>query len=130
MGKDTMNNGVRAIRIFPAPIQDKEKASVAATNAANNGCKASPSAGAAAATHRPVQVWFVLPFRLLCQICLTLPLAGLVACLLIAVVFQFGDIQETACKVSTRTYSTWEGVLSFLIVGADRIASSTVLCEQ
>ena len=67
-------------------------------------------------------MWFVLPFRLLCQICLTLPLTGLVACLLIAVVFQFGDIQETACKVST--YSTWEGVLSFLIVGADRIASS------
>ena len=109
MGKDTMNNGVRAIHIFTAPIQDTEKA----TSTANNGCKASSSAGAAAATHRPVQVWFVLPFRLLCQICLTLPLAGLVACLLIAVVFQFGDIQETACKVST--YSAWEGVLDFSV---------------
>ena len=87
---------------------------MAATNAANNGCKASPSAGAAAATHRPVQVWFVLPFRLLCQICLTLPLAGLVACLLIAVVFQFGDIQETACKVST--YSTWEGLFDLSVL--------------
>ena len=104
-----------------------------AATTANNGCKSattpSSAAAPAAATHRPVQVWFVLPFRLLCQICLTLPLAGLVACLLIAVVFQFGDIQETACKVST--HSTWEGVLDlFLIVGADRIASSAVLCEQ
>ena len=43
----------------------------------------------------------MVPFRLLCQICLALPLAGLVACLLMAVVFQFGDIQETACQVST-----------------------------
>ena len=85
------------------PSQDTEKtpssSAAAATNFANNGRKA-PSSNGGGAAHRPVQVWFVLPFRLLCQICLALPLAGLVACLLVAVVFQFGDIQETACKVS------------------------------
>ena len=67
---------------------------------ASNG-SSSGGAGGGAGQHRPVQVWFVVPFRLLCQICLALPLAGLVACLLMAVVFQFGDIQETACQVRT-----------------------------
>lgn len=46
-----------------------------------------------------VQIWYCIHFMRLCQICLAMPLIGLVACLLIAVIFQFGDIQETACKV-------------------------------
>ena len=46
-----------------------------------------------------VQIWYCVHFMRLCQICLAMPLIGLVACLLIAVIFQFGDIQETACKV-------------------------------
>ena len=46
------------------------------------------------------QVWYAVQFRRLCQICLVMPLIGLVGCLCIACVFQFGDIQETACKVS------------------------------
>jgi hypothetical protein len=57
------------------------------------------AASSSTAVSRPVRVWFVVQFRLLCQICLVLPLAGLVACLIVAVIFQFGDIQETACKV-------------------------------
>ena len=44
----------------------------------------------------------MVPFRLLCQVCVALPLAGLVACLAVAVAFQFADIQETACKVRER----------------------------
>ena len=47
------------------------------------------------------QVWYCVQFRRLCQICLVMPLIGLVGCLCIACIFQFGDIQETACKVST-----------------------------
>jgi hypothetical protein len=35
----------------------------------------------------------------LCEICLAMPLVGLVACLVIALLFQFEHIQETACKV-------------------------------
>ena len=46
-----------------------------------------------------VQIWYCVHFTRLCQICLAMPLLGLVACLLIAVIFQFGEIQETACKV-------------------------------
>lgn len=46
-----------------------------------------------------LQVWYCVQFRRLCQLCLITPLIGLVGCLCIACVFQFGDIQETACKV-------------------------------
>ena len=46
------------------------------------------------------QVWYAVQFRRLCQLCLVMPLIGLVGCLLVACAFQFGDIQETACKVS------------------------------
>lgn len=49
---------------------------------------------------KPVRIWYCVQFRRLCQICLAMPLIGLVSCFLIAVLFQFGDIQETACKVS------------------------------
>jgi len=45
------------------------------------------------------QVWYAVQFRRLCQLCLVMPLIGLVGCLLVACAFQFGDIQETACKV-------------------------------
>ena len=50
---------------------------------------------------QPFQVWYCVQFRRLCQLCLVMPLIGLVGCLCIACVFQFGDIQETACKVSS-----------------------------
>ena len=46
------------------------------------------------------QVWYAVQFRRLCQLCLVMPLIGLVGCLLVACAFQFGDIQETACKVT------------------------------
>merc|ERR1712038_2120794 len=50
--------------------------------------------------HQPqFQVWYAVQFRRLCQICLVMPLIGLVGCLIVACAFQFGDIQETACKV-------------------------------
>lgn len=45
------------------------------------------------------EVWVDIPFRTLCKICLATPLLGLVACLAVAVIFQFEHIQETACKV-------------------------------
>eukprot|EP00094_Tigriopus_californicus_P006057 TCALIF_05833-PA protein Name:"Similar to CG7990 Post-GPI attachment to proteins factor 2-like (Drosophila melanogaster)" AED:0.06 eAED:0.06 QI:0/0.75/0.8/1/0.75/0.8/5/515/362 len=45
------------------------------------------------------RIWVRFSFRQLCQICLAMPLVGLVVCLLIAVIFQFEHIQETACKV-------------------------------
>ena len=61
------------------------------------------SGAACGAPHRQlapsVQIWYCVHFMRLCQICLAMPLVGLVACLLMAVIFQFGDIQETACKV-------------------------------
>jgi hypothetical protein len=47
------------------------------------------------------QVWYAIQFRRLCQLCLVMPLIGLVGCLIIACIFQFSDIQETACKVRT-----------------------------
>ena len=51
--------------------------------------------------HQPeFQVWYAVQFRRLCQICLVMPLIGLVGCLIVACAFQFGDIQETACKVN------------------------------
>ena len=46
-----------------------------------------------------VQVWYCVQFRRLCQLCLAMPLLGLVGCLIVACIFQFADIQETACKV-------------------------------
>ena len=46
-----------------------------------------------------LQVWYCVQFRRLCQLCLITPLIGLLGCLCIACIFQFGDIQETACKV-------------------------------
>ena len=45
------------------------------------------------------QIWYCVQFRRLCQLCLVMPLIGLLGCLCIACIFQFGDIQETACKV-------------------------------
>ncbi len=59
------------------------------------------------------RIWYCVQFRRLCEICLAMPLVGLVACLAIALVFQFEHIQETACKVSllisnTRSYF-WSG---------------------
>merc|ERR1712029_185742 len=45
------------------------------------------------------QTWYRLPFRQLCEFCLAMPLIGLLICFVIACLFQFGDIQETACKV-------------------------------
>lgn len=47
------------------------------------------------------QVWFRMQFRTVCEICLAMPLVGLVACLIVALLFQFDHIQETACKVGT-----------------------------
>jgi len=44
-------------------------------------------------------VWFCMKFRTLAEICLMMPLLGLVACLIVALLFQFEHIQETACKV-------------------------------
>lgn len=49
---------------------------------------------------QPQQVWFRMQFRTVCEICLAMPLVGLVACLIVALLFQFDHIQETACKVS------------------------------
>ena len=46
-----------------------------------------------------LQVWYCVQFRRLCQLCLITPLIGLLGCLCIACIFQFGEIQETACKV-------------------------------
>jgi len=45
------------------------------------------------------QIWFCVKFRRLCEVCLAMPLIGLVTCLAIAVIFQFEHIHETACKV-------------------------------
>lgn len=45
------------------------------------------------------KVWYCIQFRKLCEICLTMPLIGLMACLIIALIFQFEHIQETACRV-------------------------------
>ena len=68
---------------------------------------ATPSTGplgvASSSTATP-EVWVDLPFRTLCKICLATPLLGLVACLCVAVIFQFAHIQETACKVSHMGY--------------------------
>jgi len=44
-------------------------------------------------------VWFCMKFRTLAEICLLMPLLGLAACLIVALLFQFEHIQETACKV-------------------------------
>ena len=48
-------------------------------------------------------VWFRMQFRTVCEICVLMPLLGLVACLIVALLFQFDHIQETACKVSLNT---------------------------
>jgi len=44
-------------------------------------------------------VWFCMQFRTVCEICVLMPLIGLVACLIVGLIFQFEHIQETACKV-------------------------------
>ena len=49
-------------------------------------------------------VWFRMQFRTVCEICVLMPLLGLVACLIVALIFQFEHIQETACKVSTYAF--------------------------
>jgi len=43
--------------------------------------------------------WYRLSFRKVCEFCLAMPLIGLLLCFVIACLFQFGDIQETACRV-------------------------------
>ena len=48
---------------------------------------------------RDKNVWFRMQFRTLAEICLLMPLLGLAACLIVALIFQFEHIQETACKV-------------------------------
>ena len=48
---------------------------------------------------RAENVWFRMRFRTLAEICLCMPLIGLLACLIVALIFQFEHIQETACKV-------------------------------
>jgi len=74
-------------------------------------CASSTAASAAAAAaaapnnqqqlpQQHQQVWYSLPFRTVCELCLAMPIFGLLGCLLIACLFQFGDIQETACKVT------------------------------
>ena len=54
---------------------------------------------------KELQVWYCVQFRRLCQFCVITPLIGLVGCLSIACILQFGDIQETACKVSKEMLS-------------------------
>jgi len=44
--------------------------------------------------------WFAVSLHWLCKVSLAAPLGGLAACLVVSLVFQFYDIQETWCKVS------------------------------
>ena len=59
----------------------------------------SSSSSPAAACDPTSTSWYKLTFRSMCEFCLAMPLVGLLLCLTIACLFQFGDIQETACKV-------------------------------
>ena len=59
----------------------------------------SSSSPAAACDPTTTTSWYKLTFRSMCEFCLAMPLVGLLLCLTIACLFQFGDIQETACKV-------------------------------
>ena len=59
----------------------------------------SSSSPAAACGPNTNTSWYKLTFRSMCEFCLAMPLVGLLLCLTIACLFQFGDIQETACKV-------------------------------
>ena len=60
---------------------------------------APPTTGAMKEVPRDSNVWFRMQFRTLAEICLLMPLIGLLACLIVALLFQFEHIQETACKV-------------------------------
>ena len=60
---------------------------------------APPTTGAMKEVPRDNPVWFRMQFRTLAEICLLMPLIGLLACLIVALIFQFEHIQETACKV-------------------------------
>ena len=51
-------------------------------------------------TERNGNVWLRIQFRTICEICVSMPLIGLVACFIVSMIFQFEHIQETACKVS------------------------------
>jgi len=51
------------------------------------------------ATGENGNVWLRIQFRTVCEICVSMPLIGLVACFIVSMIFQFEHIQETACKV-------------------------------
>jgi len=51
------------------------------------------------ATGENGNVWLRIKFRTVCEICVSMPLIGLVACFIVSMIFQFEHIQETACKV-------------------------------
>lgn len=50
-------------------------------------------------TEKNGNVWLRIQFRTICEICVSMPLIGLVACFIVSMIFQFEHIQETACKV-------------------------------
>jgi hypothetical protein len=87
--------------------QEKDEMALAATATAT-----ASTATETTKTSPAPKVWFRIKFRTVCEICLVMPLVGLVACLLIALAFQFEHIQETACKVSRHVIYTLVVVLS------------------
>jgi len=50
-------------------------------------------------TEKNGNVWLRIQFRTICEICVSMPLIGLVSCFIVSMIFQFEHIQETACKV-------------------------------
>jgi hypothetical protein len=47
-------------------------------------------------------VYFMISFRQLCIVTVSLPLCALLICFVTAYIFQPDDIHETHCRVSTR----------------------------
>lgn len=51
-------------------------------------------------------VYFMISFRQLCIVTVSLPLCALLICFVTAYIFQPDDIHETHCRVSTRARRT------------------------
>ena len=51
-------------------------------------------------------VYFMISFRQLCVVTVSLPLCALLICFVTAYIFQPDDIHETHCRVSTRAWRT------------------------
>ncbi len=93
-------NGHSDIVSVTTPVQKlKQQQPLEQDRAAMEHQPARPKVDKDGQEERQSRVWFALSFRKIGEVCLAMPLVGLVACFLIAVIFQFGDIQETACKV-------------------------------